>query len=91
MRERRPPPPLLQASPHVQARYVVDCGVKILMPYRILCNGELLEGTKASPSLASKLSCYMPLHNNFYGITDVEPHKWFPVFLIISKQPFFHV
>ncbi len=38
------------------------------MPYRILCNGELLEGTKASPSLASKLSCYMPLHNNFYGI-----------------------
>jgi hypothetical protein len=38
------------------------------MPYRILCNGELLEGTKASPSLASKPTCYMPLHNNFYGI-----------------------
>ena len=33
-------------------------------------NGKLLEGTKASPSRASKLSCYMPLRNNFYGINN---------------------
>ena len=40
----------------------------IPMPYRFMCNDAQREGAKPSPSLASKLFCYVPLYNFWYGI-----------------------
>jgi hypothetical protein len=43
----------------------------VLIPYRLLCDDVQREGAKPSPDLASRLFCYVPLHNNRYGI----PHS----------------
>src|SRR5258708_33267 len=40
------------------------------MPYRILCNGVQREGAKLSPTVASELFCYVPLHKIRYGVDD---------------------
>jgi hypothetical protein len=38
------------------------------MPSRKLCNDVHREGAKLSLDLASRLFCYVPLHNIWYGI-----------------------
>jgi hypothetical protein len=40
------------------------------MPYRMLWNDVEREGAKPGPELVSGLFCYVPLHNNRYGIEN---------------------
>ena|SRR2546428_11288065 len=54
---------------------IEDVGSTLLdqMPYRFLCNDAQREGAKPSSGLASRLFCYVPLHNFWNGIVQLSP------------------
>ena len=61
--------------------------LRLLMPYRMLCNDVQREGAKPSPDLAFGLFCYVPLHNIRYG-TRLLPSNHFEALIGDRKGQF---